>query len=279
VRDQSSGKSNSPAENSAPEADGGDARMKLAMQRRAVQRKAQNGDGDGQGEEKQPQQPVGYQASMAFGDYWVLPDDYKGAPPKADQQIIRESELNRTQKVWGELNGNSGKIKISEGDRDGKQYPGFKATLLLRLANLLSQPKGRELVTGLVEGGQMVVIRPSQKHHEGGADTEGSGDGKSPEGCYVEMDPDVNDDTLKVFDNSGAEIQEPAFMTLGHELIHARHLAAGKAEWGEQPSDASYGDKEEEDTIAEGDLTENDLRAEHDMPSRHGHTGEDSRGD
>jgi hypothetical protein len=252
--------------------------MKLAMQRRAVQRKAQDGGG-AEGEEKQPQQPVGYQASMAFGDYWVLPDDYKGPPPKADQQIIRESELNRTQKVWGELNGNSGKIKISEGALDGKQYPGFKATVLLRLANLLSQPKGRELVSGLVDGGQMVIIRPSQKRHEGGADTEGSGDGKSPEGCAVEMDPDLNDDTLKVFDNSGAEIQEPAFMTLGHELIHARHLAAGKAEWGEQPSDASYGDKEEEDTIAGGDLTENDLRAEHDMPSRHGHTGEDSRGD
>jgi NleD-like pathogen effector protein (putative zinc metallopeptidase) len=274
VRDQEFVRPNSTSDEKSDDAGGGDPRVKMAMQRRMLQRKAQSDGG-----EAKEEQPPGYQASMAFGDFWVLPDDYKGPPPKSGQQPIRESELNRAQKVWGELNANSGKIKISEGDLDGKPHPGFKALVLQRLANLLSQPKGRELVSGLVEGGQMVVIRPSRQRHEGGADTEGFGDGKSPEGCSVEMDPDLNDDTLKVFDNSGAEIQEPAFLTLGHELIHARHLAAGKAEWGERPDDSSYGDKEEEQTIADGDLTENDLRAEHDLPSRHGHTGEDTRGE
>jgi hypothetical protein len=246
-----------------------DPRLRMALQRRALQRRAESNSGPNAA-------PTGRAVSTPFGEFWVVPDDFQG-PPAATQQPINERDFARLQAAWSKLQSNSGKIKISEGDASGQPHSGFKATVLTRLANLLSQPKGRELLLGLVDGSQMVIIRPSLKRHEGGANTQGFGDGKSPGGCTVELDPDLNDDTLKVFDATGGELREPAYITLGHELIHAQHLAQGKAEWGQAPKDLKYGDKEEEDTIEGDGLTENSLRHEHALPSRYGHHGQDNR--
>ena len=222
-------------------------------------------------------EPPGYRITLPFAEFWILPDDYKGPMPQVGMQILRESELARIQQAWDMLHSNSGKVKISIMDLDGKQHPGFNATVLERLGNLMTGPKGRELILGLVFGGQPVIIRPSRQQHDGGADTEEMGGGEGGHAAAVELDPDLNDDTLKVFDNSGAEIQEPAFITLGHELIHARHITTGTDEYDKAAEDPKYGNKEEEETIADGDLTENDLRHEQGLPSRYGHAGEDTR--
>jgi hypothetical protein len=93
---------------------------------------------------------------------------------------------------------------------------------------------------------------------------------------FVNLDPNVGDGDLKVHDAAGNDISDPVYIFLGHELIHARHIAAGVVDTG-APVDASYGIKEDETTIATGRLSENDLRSEHGLTKRHDHGGSDTR--
>ncbi|HLP89366.1 MAG TPA: M91 family zinc metallopeptidase [Nostocaceae cyanobacterium] len=79
------------------------------------------------------------------------------------------------------------------------------------------------------------------------------------------------------YDSDGKEISFPVFILLGHELIHARHNAAGHSRLHLPATDSNYTNSEEEKTIATGSLTENDLRTEHKLPLRYGHQGRDTR--
>jgi hypothetical protein len=93
---------------------------------------------------------------------------------------------------------------------------------------------------------------------------------------FIDLDAGVGDGDVKVHDAAGNDISDPVYIFLGHEMIHARHIAAGEADLG-APADASYDLKEEEITIATGGLTENDLRDEHGLTKRHDHSATDAR--
>ena len=191
--------------------------------------------------------------------------------------------------MWNKVKGGAGSLVITETDKAGGAHAGFKATTLTRIGMLMSAPKGRELITGLVNGAKKCTIRPAPGKVFGGASTDAAGGlgagapgvvtaGKKGAGddSFVDLDAGVGDGDIKVHDAAGADISDPVYIFLGHELIHARHIAAGEVDMG-APTDASYGIKEEETTIATGALSENDLRAEHGLTKRHDHGGSDTR--
>ncbi|MBE9129621.1 MULTISPECIES: eCIS core domain-containing protein [unclassified Coleofasciculus] len=227
----------------------------------------------------------GYGVSTEFGDYWVVPDDTQMSYNVEGEQIT-ESEFADLQNTWDALQSGSGNIKISEADSAGNDYGGFQDKILEQFGKLLSRPTGRLLVIDLVNASQTVTIRPSTAQiyggaHaiRGGAGTLENADGTPGTGgtTTIEIDPNLGDDDVVVYDAAGNEIPLPIFITLGHELIHAQHNAAGQNRRNLPASDAAYSNKEEEETIATGSLTENDLRNEHNLDERHGHAGRDTR--
>jgi hypothetical protein len=62
----------------------------------------------------------------------------------------------------------------------------------------------------------------------------------------------------------------PVYIFLGHEMIHARHNQLRRNHSNLAAADpARYSNREEEETIATGaGITENQLRAEHDLDAR-----------
>jgi hypothetical protein len=78
------------------------------------------------------------------------------------------------------------------------------------------------------------------------------------------------------YDDRGREIPAPAWLIYGHELIHALHNRRGTnatATNADHYRGTHWGNREEHDTIALANLSENDLRDEHDLPAREHHTG------
>jgi hypothetical protein len=152
----------------------------------------------------------------------------------------------------------------------------------------MSGPKGRELVTSLLSGGFDVTIRPSAAKIYGGAQAIRGGAGTLEQASgaagaggttIIEIDPACTDNDIKVYDRNGAEISDPVYIFLGHEMIHARHNQLGHNRRNLAASDPSkYSNREEEETIATGaGITENQLRAEHGLDARVGHGGVDKR--
>jgi hypothetical protein len=235
--------------------------------------------------------PVGTNKTTDFGEYWVVPDGTKPADAKVGQkgELIEQTKFTAVEDVWNKVKGGTGKLLITETDKNGGAHAGFKAATLPRIGMLMSRPKGRELITGLVNGSKKCTIRPAPGKVFGGASTEAAGGlgagapgvvtaGKKGAGddSFVDLDANVGDNDIKVHDAAGNDISDPVYIFLGHELIHARHIAAGEVDMG-APADPSYGIKEEETTIATGGLSENDLRAEHGLTKRHDHGGSDTR--
>jgi hypothetical protein len=235
--------------------------------------------------------PVGTNKKTDFGEYWVVPDGTKPADAKVGQkgEVIEQAAFTKLEGAWTKIKDGSGKLAVIETDKNGGAHAGFKATVLPRLGTLMSKPKGRELITGLVNGGKKCTIRPAPGKVFGGAETNAVGGlGAGAPGVvtggvagggadsFVDLDASVGDADVKVHDAAGNDIADPVYIFLGHELIHARHIAAGGVDMG-APSDASYGIKEEETTIATGGLNENDLRDEHGLTKRHDHGGTDTR--
>ncbi len=83
------------------------------------------------------------------------------------------------------------------------------------------------------------------------------------------------------YDRLGRPIPAPAWLQYGHELIHALHFRNAEdrsAENIDAYRGTVWGDREEHHTIASlnlfpGAVSENDLRAEHGITARYGHTG------
>jgi hypothetical protein len=224
----------------------------------------------------------GYGICTEFGDYWVVPDDTQMSYNVEGEQIT-ESEFTELQKAWDALKSGSGNIQITETDSAGNDHGGFKDKILEQFGKLLSRPTGRRLVIGLVNESKTVTIRPTSTRRVASA-SRGSGSLENADGTAgtggtstIEIDADLGDDDVKAYDAEGNEIASPVFIILGHELIHAQHNAAGRNRRNLAASDGAYSNKEEEETIATGSLTENDLRHEHDIDERHGHAGRDTR--
>jgi len=235
--------------------------------------------------------PVGTNKKTDFGEYWVVPDGTTPAAAKVGQkgELIEQTKFTALEGVWTKVKGGTGKLLITETDKDGGAHAGFKAATLPRIGTLMSKPKGRELVTGLVNGSKTCTIRPSAGKVFAGAQTGATGGfGAGAPGVlngaakgagdssFIDLDPNVGDGDVKVHDAAGNDIADPVYIFLGHEMIHARHIAAGEVDMG-APADASYDIKEEEITIATGGLTENDLRTEHGLTKRKDHSATDAR--
>jgi hypothetical protein len=223
--------------------------------------------------------------STRFGDYWVVPNDTRASYDVVGEQVT-EAEFAAIEAVWNDVNSGSGDLLISERDSAGGAHAGFRDRVLTHIGRLLSRPAGRQVITGIVRGGRAVTVVPSAARVQGGAETDA---GSMPDATQrptgaagpgstatVTLDPNVSDTDVLVHDAAGAEIADPVFIFLGHELIHAQHITLGRVNLG-AATGAGYPHAEEESTIATGTPSENSLRLEHGLPRRAGHGGRDRR--
>ncbi|WP_028065422.1 M91 family zinc metallopeptidase [Solirubrobacter soli] len=223
--------------------------------------------------------PPGRGVSTEFGEYWIVPDSTTQSFADVTGEQITETEFAALQAVWNKLKDGSGNVKITEKDDAGGDHAGFQAKMLVCFGKLLSQPGGRAMVAGLVNGSQVVTVGPTSLKKIAQA-TRGAGAVENPDGSAgaggsttIRIDADLKDDAVVAFDKDGKEIPSPVWLILGHELIHAEHNAAGRNQRNKAGSSAAWGNAEEEATIATGSgFTENKLRAEHGMTDvRFGH--------
>jgi hypothetical protein len=121
--------------------------------------------------------PVGTHKKTDFGEYWVVPDGTNPAAAKVGQngKLIEQTKFTAVEGVWNKVKDGSGKLVITETDKNGGAHAGFKATTLPRIGMLMSAPRGRELITGLVKGSKKCTIRPSPGKLYGGASTDAAG--------------------------------------------------------------------------------------------------------
>ena len=230
--------------------------------------------------------PPGRAANTDYGQFWVVPDDTKVCYANITGEQITETEFTGLESTWNAIKNGTGKLSITEADKTGTDHPGFKTMVEGQLAKLMSKPVGRRLLATIVNGSQQVTIRPSDSQIYGGANAIRGGagtlenaDGTAGAGgtTIIQIDANLTDTDAVVYDSAGNEISLPVFITLGHELIHAKHNAEGRNRRNLAATDSDYSNREEEETIATGDLTENDLRTEHGLTLRQGHGGRDTR--
>jgi hypothetical protein len=225
------------------------------------------------------QDPRGRIACTQFGDYFVVPDKTPVCYVNVPAEQITESEFKILQETYASIKEGTGDLQISEIDDEAKEHAGFKSMILRQIGRLMSKPTGRRLILGLVKGGKPVTIKPSSTSVIAYASTKKSEsalkeDGSKNEGgdTTIFIDDNLTDDQVKVKNSEGKDIPSPVFVILGHELIHARHNQAGENRTYVNAENQGYGNREEELTIVAGDLTENEIRREHGVPLRHGHS-------
>jgi len=232
--------------------------------------------------------PPGTPQSTDFGTYWVVPDDTNQSYVGVIGEQITESAFAILQEVWSKLQSGSGNLVISEKDEKGKSHAGFKSNILNQLVKLISQPTGRSVVINLMSGSKLkVTIRPTAGKlygggnaiRVGGDDALEKADGKAGKGSgtIIQIDPSLTDDDVKVHDAEGKNISDPVFIILGHEMIHAQHNRVGRNKRSQKAKSKKYTNLEEEQTVATGPTTENDLRSEHGLKARKGSGGSDTR--
>lgn len=205
------------------------------------------------------------------GEAWVHPDQAEHAGQ------IRET--------WNSIRDGTGGIRFRAGTPDA-----YRHQTMSGFAQLLQQPHGRQLVRDLntpaEEGHRVVIHAPAlgeasaavpfdngQAHANGPDAMLGSGSDvtvSTPSSATpVDLDRAAMDDGER-------PIFSPAFLSLGHELGHARAFRAGRGA-GQvfdntvpQADQTSWTRMEEYRNITQD---ENALRDEHDMPRRRFHAG------
>ncbi|MGB3716165.1 MAG: M91 family zinc metallopeptidase [Candidatus Promineifilaceae bacterium] len=238
--------------------------------------------------QRQGDSPPGHGIDTKFGTFWIVPDDTNESFAGVEGEQITESAFAILEEVWSKLESGTGNLIITQKDINGKDNAGFKNNMLTQFGKLLSRPTGRSVVVNLVAGAtNKVTIRPSAAQiygggnaiRVGGADAleKPGGRAGSGSGTIIQIDPSLKDEDIKVNDKSGNEISDPVFIILGHELIHAQHNRAGRNRREQAATSGDYTNKEEEQTVATGPTTENDLRSEHGLKARHGSGGRDTR--
>src|SRR4051812_29787146 len=152
--------------------------------------------------------PLGRGLCTDFGDYWIVPDGTTSVAPGVVGEQITETEFAALQAVWTKLKDASGSVKIVESDDKGGEHKGFQAKTLLSFGQLLSKPQGRAMVTGLVNGSQIVTIGPTSKKSFGvaefkpGASEKADGSAGAGSGTTIRLDDDLKDDTIVAFDKA-----------------------------------------------------------------------------
>ncbi|WP_257449626.1 type III secretion system effector protein [Archangium lipolyticum] len=155
----------------------------------------------------------------------------------------------------------------------GKRYAGFKALVMGALKQLAGYPEGLKLLQSLedalAKGSNQVLIRPvdSGCHNAISANVNPGGiiyavnvsrkekgyflkEGINPRGgsTLIELDPNFFR-KMKLTISLGKEVETPEGIILGHELIHALHIAAGVQLPKEVGTESLFPIAEEESTI------------------------------
>lgn len=226
-----------------------------------------------------PARAAGRRVTTPFGRFVVVGQDAPG-----DDRITR-ADLDAATRTWTAITSGRSPLTISDTQPFGRTYPGFRERVLAALAALMSRRHGRRLVVELAAGSHRVRIEPSEAVallQDGGEtqalDQTGAHDPHTGSDVVIRLDPAWHE--VHVLDAHGAALTVPDLVRVGHELIHARHDTAGTNASG-PATDPAYDNREEENTIETGDLTENNLREEHHVdarpgqpaPRRHGHHG------
>jgi Effector protein len=175
--------------------------------------------------------------------------------------------------------------------RDAAENRTFRPAIMDALERLMTRPVGRQIVTTVISGNVQVRIEPRAAPADARpltfdfdelaavADSSDAAVGQHPggSGTTIYVASDIATVRLQVYDENHAAIEHPLFIALGHELIHAMHDAGGQNRarrmlLGNNGWD-DWHNEEERQTIASGHPSENDLRAEHHLPLRRGHSG------
>lgn len=214
-----------------------------------------------------------FETIAGIGEFEVVPDRTNIGP--YDFGTITQSDFGRLQTDWKEIQA-GGKILIMEVNDLMAPVPAFRAKVLAALGTLLLRPTGRAIVRALKNDANYTVIKPAvistvltpasgsvpmgqtvlgnvaaatpvsaaaynNVLMPGGPPKEGAG-------STIEIDPSLNDDTLKAYDKDKRPLKTPVFLALGHELAHALHNAQGVNK-AHLPAGYAYPNMEEKLTI------------------------------
>jgi hypothetical protein len=246
----------------------------------ALQRHAGNRALTGLFAQRQTARATGRRVTTPFGRFVVVSHDAPG------EDRITRAELDAANRTWAAISTGQSPLTITGTQPFGRTYPGFRERVLAALAALMSRRHGRRLVVELAAGSHRVRIEPSvavglvEDWGETQAlDRDGAHDPHTGSDVVVRIDPEWRQ--VNALDAHGAPLTVPDVVRLGHELIHARHYTTGTSARDQPATDTAYHNREEENTIETGNLTENQLREEHHVdaqpgqpaPRRHGHSG------
>jgi hypothetical protein len=224
---------------------------------------------------------------------------------------IDAEEARKAQDDWRHLVAADGNIKIDENrynPADDTQVTetvaGYKSELLAHMARLLAIPSGRNMINQLMNNpgndpDKVVMIRPqtASEKQKSGFDGTATGvneyGGEQPKdtsslqnvkesergkgvGSKVTMPQGMGDSSVVAYDEDGNLIVSPAFLVLGHELIHAKHNLTGRNRNAVPMSEEKakvWKNPEEKHTIKDGKTTEQTMRNEVGLTrKRFGHT-------
>ncbi|RKQ72952.1 M91 family zinc metallopeptidase [Oceanibaculum indicum] len=99
--------------------------------------------------------------------------------------------------------------------------------------------------------------------------------GGAPQGsaAIVAIEPNLDDaDVFSLNAHGGGPLITPLFLTLAHELLHAKRMMRGRSRTGPAPIPA-FNNAEEYRAITGGNTSENSLRAAYGIGTRFGHAG------
>lgn len=215
----------------------------------------------------------------------------------SDSAKLSEDEEKNLQATWKELVDGSGQVKVGAtpqecGVATQEEADQFRVETLAGFARLLGSEGGRHLLEQLKQRGRSVKLRsgtspgckgdisalqPGQL--VGDATTEAqlkenkkSGKGGTPSEVHLVMGAKDSDNTAQTVD--GVAIFSPAFLIMGHELIHALHNSRGvrRKKIPLDGKDAKWNNMEEYRTIFGGRLSEQTLRSQFGLSAeRFGH--------
>ena len=239
------------------------------------------------------------QTIQEVGTFNVVPDNVAVDPN--DYGTLRQTDFAKLQGDWQKIKDSQSQFIVMEVNKDGVKVPTFRPKVLQCIGQVLSRPSGRQLIQGLAFGAVPILIMPASVStmltpetatHKMGQTVLGIPAGATPTdgnaylqpygvpgkgtGSRVELDPNLDDNTTISYDKDGKQIQNPIFVILAHELVHAKHNAQG-TNASLLPGSPGYTNREEQNTI---ENEENSIRAEHlekRLGQRVGHSGKDQR--
>ncbi|MCA6362907.1 MAG: DUF4157 domain-containing protein [Bacteroidetes bacterium] len=223
-----------------------------------------------------------------------------------DRAGMTAAQSTRLDQNWNSLRRNTGTVNVDTRARSygpgthDQNLPEFARHNRAMFARIMSRPMGRSLINELLDNSDgrniPIDIRPYHPDLVGmgimtGAEANNIdanalalGNAKfkrrgTGSGSLIGMESGLTDGANTNTDTAGHQIPSPAFIVVAHELIHALHNKQGNnrrniAQQRYAAGGVHHGwtNKEEHSTIETGfGVTENKLRLEHGLGTRHGH--------